>query len=68
MQVWVDYDSKTTVPNVTIAPYPLADKPSRPLISVTYDLSTILPTAQVLTADDISARLELQAQRRSSST
>jgi hypothetical protein len=47
MQVWVDYDSKTTVINVTIAPYSLADKPSRPLISVTYDLSTTLPTAQV---------------------
>ncbi|KAL6642045.1 hypothetical protein ACP70R_020226 [Stipagrostis hirtigluma subsp. patula] len=44
MQVWVDYDSKHTVLNVTIAPADdLSTKPSRPLLSVTYDLSSVLP-------------------------
>ena len=34
MQVWVDYDSKRTILNVTIAPYYLSSaKPHRPLLS-----------------------------------
>jgi hypothetical protein len=33
--------------NVTIAPYLLSTKPSRPLLPVTYNLSTILPNAAV---------------------
>ena len=48
MQVWVDYDSKHTVLNVTIAPYfLLSTKPSRPLLSITYNLSSVLPTTTV---------------------
>ncbi|KAJ1273738.1 hypothetical protein BS78_05G007100 [Paspalum vaginatum] len=48
MQVWVDYDSKQTLLNVTIAPYlSSTTKPSRPLLSVPCDLSFVLPTKQV---------------------
>ncbi|XP_066360106.1 L-type lectin-domain containing receptor kinase SIT2-like [Miscanthus floridulus] len=46
MQVWVDYDSKQTMVNVTIAPFNQS-KPSRPLLTQVYDLSTILPTTPV---------------------
>lgn len=41
MQVWVDYDGETNRINVTIAPLSTA-KPIIPLISTTYDLSTVL--------------------------
>ncbi|CAL5076475.1 unnamed protein product [Urochloa decumbens] len=41
MQVWVDYDGETNKINVTIAPLSMA-KPTKPLISTTYDLSTVL--------------------------
>ncbi|KAG2611133.1 hypothetical protein PVAP13_4KG126400 [Panicum virgatum] len=41
MQVWVDYDGETTQINVTLAPLRLP-KPSRPLLSATYNLSTVL--------------------------
>nr|TKW21118.1 hypothetical protein SEVIR_4G183700v2 [Setaria viridis] len=41
MQVWVDYDGETTQINVTLAPIRVA-KPSRPLLSATYNLSTVL--------------------------
>ncbi|XP_066356478.1 L-type lectin-domain containing receptor kinase SIT2-like [Miscanthus floridulus] len=48
MQVWVDYDSKHTILNVTIAPYDsMSTKPSRPLLSVPCKLSSILPTTAV---------------------
>jgi hypothetical protein len=46
MQVWVDYDGKQTMLNVTMAPCCLS-KPSRPLLSVIYDLSSVLPTSLV---------------------
>ena len=41
MQLWVDYDEATTQINVTLAELGVA-KPSRPLLSATYDLSTVL--------------------------
>ncbi|KAF7094029.1 hypothetical protein CFC21_096394 [Triticum aestivum] len=41
MQVWVDYDGDTTRINVTLAPLKVA-KPLRPLVSTTYNLSTVL--------------------------
>jgi len=41
MQVWVDYNGETTQINVTMAPLKVA-KPSRPLLSATYNLSTVL--------------------------
>ncbi|XP_044959974.1 L-type lectin-domain containing receptor kinase SIT2-like [Hordeum vulgare subsp. vulgare] len=41
MQVWVDYDADTTKITVTLAPLKVA-KPSRPLVSTTYNLSTVL--------------------------
>jgi len=47
MQVWVDYDSKHIMLNVTIAPYFLFTKPSRPLLSIAYNLSSVLPTTTV---------------------
>jgi hypothetical protein len=48
MQVWVDYDSNQSMLNVTIAPYHwFSAKPSRPLLSHTYDLSSIFPTTAV---------------------
>ncbi|TVU06598.1 hypothetical protein EJB05_49821, partial [Eragrostis curvula] len=40
-QLWVDYDEGATQINVTLAPIDLG-KPSRPLLSVTYDLSNVL--------------------------
>jgi len=40
-QLWVDYDEGTTQINVTLAPINVG-KPSRPLLSATYDLSTVL--------------------------
>jgi hypothetical protein len=44
MQVWVDYDSKQTMLSVAIAPCCPSSKPSRPLVSAIYDLSSVLPT------------------------
>lgn len=41
MQVWVSYDRETTQINVTMAQLNLA-KPARPLLSTTYNLSTVL--------------------------
>ncbi|KAF7075590.1 hypothetical protein CFC21_080353, partial [Triticum aestivum] len=41
MQLWVDYDEGDTQINVTLAPINMG-KPSRPLLSATYDLSTVL--------------------------
>ncbi|XP_062228784.1 L-type lectin-domain containing receptor kinase SIT2-like [Phragmites australis] len=41
MQVWVDYNGEATQINVTLAPLRVA-KPSRPLLSATYNLSTVL--------------------------
>jgi len=45
MQVWVDYDSERTILNVTIAPLP-STKPNRPLLSIPYDLSSVLPNTR----------------------
>jgi serine/threonine protein kinase len=48
MQVWVDYDSNHIMLNVTIAPYFMSStKPSRPLLSTIYNLSSLLTTATV---------------------
>jgi hypothetical protein len=56
MHVWVDYDSKQTILNVTIAPCCLSSKPrSRPLLSVRYDLSSVLPTTPVFARFSSSA-------------
>ncbi|EAZ38574.1 L-type lectin-domain containing receptor kinase SIT2-like [Oryza sativa Japonica Group] len=41
MQVWFDYDGDAKKISVTLAPARLA-KPKRPLLSVTYDLSTVV--------------------------
>ncbi|CAL5047450.1 unnamed protein product [Urochloa decumbens] len=41
MQVWVDYNGESTQINVTLAPLKVA-KPSKPLLSATYNLSTVL--------------------------
>jgi len=41
MQVWVDYNRETTQINVTMAPLNIA-KPVRPLLSTTYNLSTVI--------------------------
>jgi serine/threonine protein kinase len=41
MRVWVDYDGEEKRINVTMAPLGIA-KPSKPLISTAYDLSTVL--------------------------
>ncbi|XP_062230768.1 L-type lectin-domain containing receptor kinase SIT2-like isoform X2 [Phragmites australis] len=41
MQVWVEYDGETGRIDVTLAPIKVA-KPARPLVSATYDLSTVL--------------------------
>jgi len=41
MQVWVDYDGKRKQIDVTLAPLQMA-KPKKPLVSTTYDLSTVL--------------------------
>lgn len=42
MQLWVDYDERSTRINVTLAELREAAKPSRPLLSTTYDLSAVL--------------------------
>jgi serine/threonine protein kinase len=42
MQAWVDYDGPTKKINVTLAPLKMG-KPARPLLSVAYDLSTVVP-------------------------
>ncbi|KAJ8899822.1 hypothetical protein K2173_019523 [Erythroxylum novogranatense] len=41
MQVWVDYDGKEKQVNVTLAPTNV-DKPTTPLLSLDYDLSSIV--------------------------
>ncbi|XVE79540.1 hypothetical protein DITRI_Ditri14bG0066800 [Diplodiscus trichospermus] len=41
MQMWVDYDEEEKLLNVTLAPT-TRNKPSRPLLSATIDLSTVL--------------------------
>ncbi|KAF8722937.1 hypothetical protein HU200_022076 [Digitaria exilis] len=41
MQVWVDYDGRATVLNVTLAPVE-TPKPKKPLISVSVDLSPVV--------------------------
>ncbi|XP_027159064.1 L-type lectin-domain containing receptor kinase IV.1-like [Coffea eugenioides] len=41
MQVWVEYDGKEKHISVTLAPI-YADKPNKPLLSLSYDLSPIL--------------------------
>ncbi|VAI55632.1 unnamed protein product [Triticum turgidum subsp. durum] len=41
MQVWVDYDRVTTQIDVTMAPLGMA-RPSKPLVSTTHNLSTVL--------------------------
>jgi hypothetical protein len=41
MQVWVDYDGGRRRIDVTLAPLQMA-KPKKPLVSTTYDLSTVL--------------------------
>uniref|UniRef100_A0A0D9WV65 non-specific serine/threonine protein kinase n=1 Tax=Leersia perrieri TaxID=77586 RepID=A0A0D9WV65_9ORYZ len=41
MQVWFDYDGGSKQINITLAPVKL-DKPKRPLLSITYDLSKVL--------------------------
>ncbi|XBI33817.1 hypothetical protein VPH35_119725 [Triticum aestivum] len=41
MQVWVDYDGDTARISVTLAPLKVS-KPSRPLVSATYNLSKVL--------------------------
>ncbi|KAL6606053.1 hypothetical protein ACP70R_041706 [Stipagrostis hirtigluma subsp. patula] len=41
MQVWVSYNGETTQINVTVAPLDVA-KPVRPLLSVSYNLSTVI--------------------------
>ncbi|TVU51552.1 hypothetical protein EJB05_02987, partial [Eragrostis curvula] len=49
MQVWVDYNSKHMMLYVTIAPCcssSSSNNPSRPLLSVGYDLTGLLPTTQ----------------------
>ncbi|TKW07920.1 hypothetical protein SEVIR_7G339200v4 [Setaria viridis] len=46
MQLWVDYDSNQAMINVTMAPCCLS-KPSRPLLSVACNLSTVLPGTEV---------------------
>ncbi|KAF8671354.1 hypothetical protein HU200_050068 [Digitaria exilis] len=47
MQVWVDYDTTHAMLNATIAPCCLSSKPSTPLLSVRYNLSSVLPTTAV---------------------
>ncbi|CAL5047448.1 unnamed protein product [Urochloa decumbens] len=41
IQTWVEYDGNTTQINVTIAPLGM-EKPVRPLLSLTFNLSTVL--------------------------
>ncbi|CAL5067206.1 unnamed protein product [Urochloa decumbens] len=42
MRVWVEYDGEDKRIDVTMAPLEMANKPSKPLISTGYDLSTVL--------------------------
>ncbi|WVZ61789.1 hypothetical protein U9M48_011606 [Paspalum notatum var. saurae] len=42
MQAWVDYDGEAKRINVTLAPLNMG-KPVRPLLSIPYDLSTVIP-------------------------
>ncbi|KAF8714022.1 hypothetical protein HU200_028014 [Digitaria exilis] len=42
MQVWVDYDGRSKQINVTLAPTTEMAKPRKPLLSIEYDLSTVL--------------------------
>ncbi|KAG0514037.1 hypothetical protein BDA96_10G155000 [Sorghum bicolor] len=42
MTVWVDYSGDKKQINVTLAPLLMATRPARPLLSVSYDLSTVL--------------------------
>jgi hypothetical protein len=42
MKVWVDYSGDKKQINVTLAPLRMAPRPVRPLLSVSYDLSTVL--------------------------
>ncbi|XP_044963976.1 L-type lectin-domain containing receptor kinase SIT2-like [Hordeum vulgare subsp. vulgare] len=42
MQVWVDYDDSSHQVNVSLAPY-LEQKPQRPLLSNTINLTSVLP-------------------------
>ncbi|KAJ1287650.1 hypothetical protein BS78_02G027200 [Paspalum vaginatum] len=42
MQAWVDYDGAAKRINVTLAPLNMG-KPVRPLLSIPYDLSTVIP-------------------------
>uniref|UniRef100_A0A453AC33 Protein kinase domain-containing protein n=3 Tax=Triticinae TaxID=1648030 RepID=A0A453AC33_AEGTS len=44
MQVWVDYDDNSHHVNVSLAPY-LEEKPQRPLLSSTVNLTSILPSS-----------------------
>uniref|UniRef100_J3MID3 non-specific serine/threonine protein kinase n=1 Tax=Oryza brachyantha TaxID=4533 RepID=J3MID3_ORYBR len=41
-QVWVDYNGETTQINITLAPIKVQAKPTRPLLSVIFNLSTVL--------------------------
>lgn len=41
LQIWVDYDMNSTEINVTLAPVGIP-KPVKPLLSTTYDLSTVI--------------------------
>ncbi|CAL5043146.1 unnamed protein product [Urochloa decumbens] len=45
IQTWVEYDGNTTQINVTIAPLGM-EKPVRPLLSLTFNLSIVLTTEQ----------------------
>ncbi|KAF3778977.1 L-type lectin-domain containing receptor kinase IV-2 [Nymphaea thermarum] len=42
VQAWIDYDGRHKQLNITIAPSTLSYRPSRPLISYTTDLSSVL--------------------------
>jgi serine/threonine protein kinase len=42
MRVWVDYDAGSNRVNVTLAPLAVANKPSKPLISAIYNLSSVI--------------------------
>ncbi|PVH62904.1 hypothetical protein PAHAL_3G427800 [Panicum hallii] len=41
IQAWIDYDGRTGVLNVTVAPVSVADRPRRPLISTKLDLRPV---------------------------
>lgn len=44
MQVWVDYDDSSHLVNVSLAPY-LQHKPQHPLLSTTFNLTSVLPSS-----------------------